>query len=284
MSPFLHEAIEPNVVEVATSKYGSDSDFRNILHKFSTGWPVKSLTEDLYSAAGVQSAILSEFTRRELGLDINDVDSKFLIETISSKWGNKYFEVRPSSSLNLFASFYFKETSVGRAHDMMVSLPLFCKITGLSMNELEYKNYFVQLKPEYTTDAFIDHIFHDYYNIYAGYKDLSPNEDPTLQSHFVMTNYFKNNRGGVEDSQRNVQRMFRVITMISMGLCFFSLSSSMSANIQEQSREISLLLALGMRKTSLVKLYIYEALVLVLSSSIVGFAIGLFIGNIMILQ
>jgi ABC-type antimicrobial peptide transport system permease subunit len=39
-----------------------------------------------------------------------------------------------------------------------------------------------------------------------------------------------------------------------------------------------------MGKNQLIRLYIYEALVLVISSSLVGFLIGIFIGNIMMLQ
>jgi len=44
------------------------------------------------------------------------------------------------------------------------------------------------------------------------------------------------------------------------------------------------MLSLGFRKNMLVKLFIYEALVLVISSSLTGFAIGLFIGNLMMMQ
>jgi ABC-type antimicrobial peptide transport system permease subunit len=58
----------------------------------------------------------------------------------------------------------------------------------------------------------------------------------------------------------------------------------MSANIYEQTQEISLMLALGMKKSMVIRLFIYEALVLVVSSSMVGFVIGVFIGNIMKLQ
>jgi ABC-type antimicrobial peptide transport system permease subunit len=69
-----------------------------------------------------------------------------------------------------------------------------------------------------------------------------------------------------------------------MGLCFFSLSSNMSSNIFDQSREISIMLSLGFRKNMLIRLFIYEALVLVISSSLTGFGIGLFIGNLMMMQ
>ena len=68
-----------------------------------------------------------------------------------------------------------------------------------------------------------------------------------------------------------------------MGLCFFSLSSGMTANIQDQNREIAIMCSLGCKKNIISRIFIYEALVLIISSSIGGFFIGLFIGNLMTL-
>lgn len=75
-----------------------------------------------------------------------------------------------------------------------------------------------------------------------------------------------------------------MIIVVTMGLCLFSLSSAMSSNILDQSRELSLLLGLGFKKWILLKLYVYEAMVLVLSSCLVGCSIGTFMGNLILLQ
>ena len=69
-----------------------------------------------------------------------------------------------------------------------------------------------------------------------------------------------------------------------MGLCFFSLSSSMSANLMEQVKEISVLRAIGNTKTMITLLFMYEAFVLVLSSSMIGMIVGFAIGYTMALQ
>jgi len=42
--------------------------------------------------------------------------------------------------------------------------------------------------------------------------------------------------------------IFNVIIAITMFLCFFSLSSSMTANLYEQSKEIGVMRAIGMKK------------------------------------
>jgi hypothetical protein len=58
-----------------------------------------SVSEELYSKRGTQSGIVSEMSRRMLSLDTKDPDSSFLVETFSSKWGDKYFELRPSAAV-----------------------------------------------------------------------------------------------------------------------------------------------------------------------------------------
>jgi ABC-type antimicrobial peptide transport system permease subunit len=78
--------------------------------------------------------------------------------------------------------------------------------------------------------------------------------------------------------------IFNVIIAITMFLCFFSLSSSMSANLYEQSKEIGVMRAMGLTKKRVYLLYIYEAFILVLSSSLLGMMIGTTVGFSMTLQ
>jgi len=59
-----------------------------------------------------------------------------------------------------------------------------------------------------------------------------------------------------------------------MFLCFFSLSSSMSANLYDQQKEIGILRALGFSKKRIVMLYSYEAFILVMASSLLGVFVG----------
>jgi ABC-type antimicrobial peptide transport system permease subunit len=77
---------------------------------------------------------------------------------------------------------------------------------------------------------------------------------------------------------------FNSIIVTTMCLCFFALSSNMSANLLEQTKEIGVLRAIGVKKTRIMMLYFYEAMVLVLASSITGVAIGMFVGYTMTLQ
>ena len=58
----------------------------------------------------------------------------------------------------------------------------------------------------------------------------------------------------------------------------------MTVNIFEQKKEIAIMRSLGMKKSDLIFIYICEAIVLILSSSIIGTIIGSLISYTMSLQ
>jgi ABC-type antimicrobial peptide transport system permease subunit len=58
----------------------------------------------------------------------------------------------------------------------------------------------------------------------------------------------------------------------------------MNANLYEQTKELSVLRAIGFKRVFIVKIYIYEAIVIVLSSSFLGVLIGIILGYTMALQ
>ena len=66
-----------------------------------------------------------------------------------------------------------------------------------------------------------------------------------------------------------------------MFMCFFALSSNMSANLFEQSKEIGVMRAMGFTTKRIKLLYFYEALVLVLASCMLGCMIGIIVGYTM---
>ena len=72
--------------------------------------------------------------------------------------------------------------------------------------------------------------------------------------------------------------IFNVVIIITMFICFFSLSSSMMGNLYEQCKEISVMRSIGFSKDRITKLYVYEAFILVIASSINGIVIGTGVG------
>jgi ABC-type antimicrobial peptide transport system permease subunit len=84
--------------------------------------------------------------------------------------------------------------------------------------------------------------------------------------------------------QHLLNLMFDAVIIITMFLCFFCLLANMSANIFEQTKEIGVLRAMGVRTFRIKMLYFYEALVLVLASSFLGVVIGMTVGYLFTLQ
>ena len=84
--------------------------------------------------------------------------------------------------------------------------------------------------------------------------------------------------------QSIMDKVFYGLIGVTMFLCFFSLSASMSANLFEQKKEIGVIRAMGFTKYRVRMLYFYEALILVLSSSFLGVMIGTLVGYTMLLQ
>ena len=78
--------------------------------------------------------------------------------------------------------------------------------------------------------------------------------------------------------------IFTAIIPITMFLCFFSLSSSMTANLYEQCKELAILRAIGFKGETVVKIYTYEAFILITSSAALGIMIGSFLGWIVSMQ
>lgn len=78
--------------------------------------------------------------------------------------------------------------------------------------------------------------------------------------------------------------IFSIIIVITMLLCLFSLTSSMSANLLDQTKEIGILRAMGFTKNRIKVLYFYEAFILVISSSLLGVMIGCSVAFTMVLQ
>ena len=81
-----------------------------------------------------------------------------------------------------------------------------------------------------------------------------------------------------------INTVFDGLIAITMFLCFFSLSASMSSNLFEQKKEIGVLRAIGFTKYRVRILFFYESLVLVLTSCTLGLLIGLVVGYTMVLQ
>ena len=114
-------------------------------------------------------------------------------------------------------------------------------------------------------------------------NDLKQSFTPQQSSRIQVMNFFDN--GNTHDEVDHIlDVIFNVIIVITMFLCFFSLCSSMSANLLDQTKEIGILRAIGFTKSRIKILYFYEAFILVMASCVLGVMIGVIVGYTMVLQ
>lgn len=193
--------------------------------------------EQLYSARGSQSAMLPEHFRKFLFLqdskDPTVSDSMFLLDVMSNKWGNRVYEFRFINSFSVFSHFELRDLKTNLDLDAIVSLPMYALISGSSVSELDYERMNLRVKPEYNNKEFYWSIAHKFHDHIEKYKDMVPSEVLTYLNFFVMESFEKNDREELNNKAATMDSVFNVIIVISMSLCFFSLSSSMSANIYD---------------------------------------------------
>eukprot|EP00698_Gefionella_okellyi_P021274 TRINITY_DN6854_c0_g1_i1.p1 TRINITY_DN6854_c0_g1~~TRINITY_DN6854_c0_g1_i1.p1 ORF type:complete len:1082 (+),score=291.51 TRINITY_DN6854_c0_g1_i1:95-3340(+) len=94
-------------------------------------------------------------------------------------------------------------------------------------------------------------------------------------------------QGAVESTAQATNLMnvfFIIVAFISTVLSFFILWLSFTANIRENSWEFGVLRSLGLTGSQVVRCYVYEALALIISSVILGAAIGMCISITLTLQ
>ena len=78
--------------------------------------------------------------------------------------------------------------------------------------------------------------------------------------------------------------IFYIISSVVLIFCLFNLTASMTINIYEQKKEIAIMRSLGMKRRHVIFVYIAEAFILILSSSIIGTIVGSIISYTMALQ
>eukprot|EP00743_Colponemidia_sp_Colp-15_P004098 GILK01004422.1.p1 GENE.GILK01004422.1~~GILK01004422.1.p1 ORF type:complete len:1015 (+),score=201.79 GILK01004422.1:200-3244(+) len=254
--------VSPNLMSTALPGYlkVADSDA-------STGL---SLLDQLYTARGSQSAILGSLYKSNLDLSL-DPTSNFLLKGSGPQGVVLQDRMRPLAFLDAAPAFSFSQyPSVGN-QNVLVSLSSMARMGKYkSVLEVPMKRLLVKLVDD---------------NNKAGYdlvvlllnQVISGVDSASLWD-------FRDYAESYEQTDAIMSMVFTIMSLIAVFLCFFSLVSSMAANIMEQTKEMSMLRSIGMRRIRLTSVYVYEALILVLAAAILGITIGSIVGWTMIAQ
>jgi len=228
----------------------------------------------LYTPKGTNGMIIGETYYELLNLEKRQQDN-FVIEVTQNTAQfplYTYHMRRPLSFLNAApgVTFSYFPDVVSQAN--LISMPAFVKLSKgyfTTVKDAPIKTLFVEVKSTATTkqvDAFKRKVN---FAIQGKQITLFDVEDE-LSALYIPTQV--------------MNYMFLLITIVAMFMCFFSLFSSMYTNVYGQSKEMGILRAIGVTRFFIIRMYIYEAFVLVISASIVGIIVGTVIAYTLVIQ
>lgn len=260
----------PQIYGVSPNIFSTTFDeFLDIEKKSDSGL---NIAEELYTARGSQSMIIGVAYAEKLRVGLSKDDSLYLV--FYNGTYTKKQELRVSAILNTAPAFRFSNLPSVTSQALLISLPLYKKLLneGLSYSQIPMSNLKLKVKGGFNTDYLSV--------VYNNLTNFMMKEGDTQLSLWDYRDFEKN----IAKSETVINIIFVIVTVIVMFLCFFSLVSSMSANILEQCKEISVLRSIGLTVKQMVLLYIYESFVLVFASSFTGLCIGTIVGFTMSIQ
>jgi len=75
-----------------------------------------------------------------------------------------------------------KENRIQQDHDAIISVPLYAKMLGISVSEVEYQFLKIKFKPQYRTYEFTNHLKEEFNNLIHLMTNRVPSEDRTYKN------------------------------------------------------------------------------------------------------
>lgn len=245
------------LIELKTNLYGITPFFEETLMKKylkidkENSTTDLSYSEQLYTARGVQGIGMPGYIRQRLDLSPNDWNETFRTSLYTSKW-NVYMEQRCLWSTMLFPG----KNMLSRAndefgYDIVSSVPTYNQLLGIKSGDMKghsFRLLGIKLKnPSNSADI---------NEVKTILGSIQANAETEIYD-------FQTDSGNLEDAALILDIIFNVIIASVMFLCYFALSSATTANMMEQTKEIGVLRAIGMRKARVYFLYLYETFIMI---------------------
>lgn len=234
-------AVAPNFFDVLSKEYLEITD--NYLGV--------QISDGIYSKEGNKRIIVSDYIKPNLLLDLNQ---KFAIHVNDEKFAFKPLAFLKSSSGDINMN-NLKDV------DTIVSFPQFIKLSNggiKTIQDIPIQKFFISVSNFTQNDL---NSFYKNVTMIIGMRKLSfIDNEVTLSTLLSISNIFD-------------YLSYIVISFILI-ICGFSFVSSIYLNIQDQQREIGIFRSIGIPKITIIHLFLYEALVIILTSAIIGISIG----------
>ena len=231
------------------------------------------LSEQLYTVRGEQSAIIGTNAINFFHFQGLDVSSSFLFSLQrNNPQSLTLARLKPLAYLDLSPRLTFTQFPTVTTQTAIVSLPTYVDLSAgrfSSLHDVQYQ-YLILKQRASNSDSDVD-------SLTAALKQLG--------NRWGASVYDSRSLGeSLAKADSVMALIFDSATYVAMGLCLFSLMASMFTNIYEQSKEIAILRAMGLPAWTVVRIYTYEAFVLVLGASLLGMCIGALMSSTMSAQ
>jgi len=255
-------AVSPNFLDVMTTgkgvvTVGASDD------TLSAQYP--SLSEQLYTLKGMHSMILPSYWESALALTDVEGNANFTAPFLVTVTYNtqplptiQRYPIQPLAFLDSGPTFRFTKYPSSRRLPGLVSFPTYTFLSGhltSSVRQVPIQYMYIQVNANITS---------------TGYRNLINSIQTILQNTATIVNDIPAQLQGFASARDVLNLVFEIATLLTMLITLFSLNSCMYTNILEQTKELGVLRALGVRKTILFRIYIYEAFVLTFSAGLFG--------------
>jgi len=257
-----HSAITPNYFSVAEEG----------LFELSTKNKTSGLRlgEQLYTPRGTQGVGIGSFIEGLIKVDVEDPKTTFLLY-YEKDTTTLLFDSRPIFTLDSCPGLMmtYNDYMGILAQDVIMSIPLFMKVANISsLSSIRWKHLVIKIK---------DDDIKSYGKVVKELRRNLSSDDISIWNYYQGIDQ-------IESIKYLLDLIFIFIIILFMFLSFFSLSSSMTANILDQSKEIAIVRSIGLNKTRTMLMHVYEAFILVLTGSVTGAFIGMIIAYTLSIQ
>eukprot|EP00756_Hemistasia_phaeocysticola_P014897 Hpha_TRINITY_DN15370_c3_g4::TRINITY_DN15370_c3_g4_i1::g.87410::m.87410 len=265
--------VTPNLLEGL-----ADLSFLNV--KDSNASHAGSLSEQLYNSWSYNRVIMGTFYNDAMGLGKVGSGTSFVQVTTLKEDDDEIdylSELSPLAVLNSGPCYAFSQFPSRLKQDLFINIPTWISLTQgevVGMDAVWYEKSPVKLADGWT-DEMVD-------DLRVTMAELLRAHD--MPSDAVEINDITTQTKAIRTATLILNIFFYIVTFITLSMCFFSLTASMYTNIHEQSKEIGILRSLGLRICATKRLYVWEAFILVVAASVLGFGSGTLVAWTMTLQ
>jgi len=229
------------------------------------------LGEQLYTPRGSEGVIIGEYYRKYF--DVSVEKSEAIVIDVDAGTDSRKEQLRVLASLNSAAGLTFSNNPSVTDQNVLVSLPTFRRLAGDAISSYEDIPM---------ASLLIKAIGDSNANLEKASQLLTNLKQSTYPEMKVWD--YRDSDSSLKSNESVLNIIFYAVEVMVIILSLFSLTTSMTTNILEQTKEIAVLKAIGLRKLIINLLYVAEAFILVFSSALFGILIGTLVGYIFSVQ